>query len=593
MQLHLLIVKCQELILYLQYIIQEYHGVNVSLISQASSEHSCTLATSEDQAELAKQVIEEEFRRELNLNHISSVDIRAPVSIIAAVGDGMASTTGVAGRFFSSLGDAKINVLAIAQGSSERNISAVVWSNESTRALRAVHAAFNLSNMTARVGIIGMSEVGNSLMRLLETQRDTLKANFDLDIQVCMVYPNSDSGKILSLKNDTESGTDSITIGAYEAATRETEVPREKTKTMFADEEEVAVVQEGGLSMCFDALFRKECAYHAIFDCTNDEAAGRYHADWLRAGVDVITANNMALSGPKNQREEIKEAEKANGKQSAHYMREVTVAGGLPVISTLRSLLHSGDSVRRIDVILTVVKSYVMFRISPPPNVATCSQFDVACSNGVFEGDMKTPSGAFVGEACSFSQAVREAIQLGLMEDDPTMDLSQEYAARVLMSLARELGMDQDNETEDILSRSDTLVDLAGDLDFQNLPPEIDEQVQKRVDAAKAKGCVLRSIASIDVKLKSIQIRILEVPYHHTFAVSPPGCSCVRFFTRRHDRYPLIVQGPTAGADSTASGLLAEVLQRTRGISTPRSHALVPRGSSGASLQKNGINGSH
>ena len=225
-----------------------------------------------------------------------------------------------------------------------------------------------------------------------------------------------------------------------------------------------------------------------------------------------------------------------------------------------------------------------MFRISPPPNVANCSKFDVDVSNGVFEGHMNSSSSACIGEACSFSQAVREAIQLGLTEDDPSLDLKHEYAARVLMALARELGMDKENETEQIQKNSDVLADIDDSLDFLNLPPHIDEQVQKRVDAAKDKGCVLRSIASIDVKSKSIQIRILEVPNHHTFAVSPPGCSCVRFFTRRHERYPLIIQGPSAGADSTASALLAELLQRTRGISTPRSLALIRRGSSGAFL---------
>ena len=235
-----------------------------------------------------------------------------------------------------------------------------------------------------------------------------------------------------------------------------------------------------------------------------------------------------------------------------------------------------------------------MFRISPPPNVSTCSEFDVASSNGIFQGDMETSSSAFVGDACSFSQAVREAIQLGLTEDDPTLDLNHEYAARVLMSLARELGMDQDNETENIKKDSDVLSEMDNSLDFENLPPHIDEMVQKRVDAAKANGCVLRSIASIDVQSKRINIKILEVPNHHTFAVSPPGCSCIRFFTKRHDPYPLIIQGPSAGADSTASALLAELLQRTRGISTPRSLALVRRGSSGVFLHNkhsNSLNG--
>lgn len=113
-------------------------------------------------------------------------------------------------------------------------------------------------------------------------------------------------------------------------------------------------------------------------------------------------------------------------------------------------------------------------------------------------------------DAVSHTVYSREAIELGLTEDDPALDLSQEYAARVLMSLARELGMDQENETDDITRNSDVLVGIHSSLDFQNLPPYIDEQVQKRVDDAKAKGCVLRSIGSIDVKTKSIQIRILE-----------------------------------------------------------------------------------
>ena len=259
-------------------------------------------------------------------------------------------TTGVAGRFFSSLGGAKINVLAIAQGSSERNISAVVWGSDSTRALRAVHAAFNLSNMTARVGIIGMSEVGISLLRLLESERDALKSNFDLDVQVCVVCPKSGNGEILSLNNDTESGTQSLTIGAV---TRLAEDRDKLAKTTFADEEQVAVASNGGLCLCFDTLFRKECTFHAIFDCTNDEESGRYHAGWLRAGIDVITANNRGLSGPKEQREDIKEAEKFNGKESGVYSIETVVAGGLPIISTLRSLLHSGDKIRRIDGIFT------------------------------------------------------------------------------------------------------------------------------------------------------------------------------------------------------------------------------------------------
>ena len=146
-------------------------GLNVVLISQASSEHSITIAISMKQAIDAKTAVEEEFHKELKQNHIYKVEVIQPCSIIAAVGDGMHLTSCVSGRFFTALGDAKINILALSQGANERNISAVVLEEESTRALRAVHAAFRLSHTNVRVGIIGMNEIGMSLLKLLQEQR--------------------------------------------------------------------------------------------------------------------------------------------------------------------------------------------------------------------------------------------------------------------------------------------------------------------------------------------------------------------------------------------------------------------------------------
>jgi homoserine dehydrogenase len=334
-----------------------------------------------------------------------------------------------------------------------------------------------------------------------------------------------------------------------------------------------------------------------VFDCTNDETVAMHHATWLRSGIDVVTANNTGLSGPKPVRQEIKEAEQALGKQSAKYLRQVTVAGGLPVLSTLRSLLNSGDVIRRIDGVFTVVLSYVLFRISPPPDIASCSNFDMEFSNGAFGGDLSPGSDspgstATIGTPCTLSEAIREAIALGLTEEDPTTDLNNEYTARVLMVLARELGMDDDNDVTTIQHSSDTLWDIGKTLGVasprdlgQLLTPEMDQKVKDRVESAQSRGCVLRSISSIDVKSKRIEIKLVEVPTHHVFAVTPPSCSCVRFFTKRHRAYPLIIQGPSAGADSTASALLAELLQRTRGLSNTRTLALSREGS-GAFLNR-------
>jgi len=132
----------------------------------------------------------------------------------------MSNAVGVSGRFFSALGNAKINVLAISQGCSERNISAVVKAEESTRALRAIHGAFRLSNVTIRVGIVGVqnNEIGKSLLKLLQAQRDKLRKTFDIDVQVAAIVPSSTSDQIVRLTKDTPGSTDSLTSMAYKDA---------------------------------------------------------------------------------------------------------------------------------------------------------------------------------------------------------------------------------------------------------------------------------------------------------------------------------------------------------------------------------------
>jgi aspartokinase/homoserine dehydrogenase 1 len=553
----------------------ENKGVNVVLISQASSEHSITFATVQQQAHIAKEALEEEFDKELRQSRISQIEVTSPCSIIAAVGDGMSDVAGVSGRFFSSLGDAKINVLAIAQGCSERNISAVVAQSQSSRALRALHAAFRLSHTVVRVAIVGMNELGESLLKLLETERRKLRITFEIDLQVCAVVVDGDKPDIVCLKDD--SGDDSITLDAFNKATRRSsDTPHAAVQFDSKSPEDVAVLATGGIDSLLANVFREECAHHVVFDCTNDQEASDLHALWLTTGVHVVTANNMGLSGTKEQRDAISAAEVAHGKLSAQYLREVTVGGGLPTITTLRTLLNSGDKIRRIDGILSVSMSYIMFRVSPPPDIARCGRFDEEVTNGAFHGDLTISRDASVGTPCSLSQAVKEAVALDLMEKDPSFDLSNEYTARVLMVLAKELGLDRSISTEDIQNRSDKLVDISADetLDYTSFEGNADKLVEERVKAAAARGCVLRLISSVDVASKSIDIKMMDVPNNHVFAVTPPSSACIRFFTHRYQPYPLVVQGPAAGADCTSSALLAELLHLMRSKIGPKTGAL-------------------
>ena len=159
-------------------------GVSVTLISQASSEHSICIAVPQDLAQRARDVIRDAFAVELVSGQIQSVDITDAQSIVAVVGDGMAGTPGVAGRFFGTLGRAGINIRAIAQGSSERNISAVVDSVESTRALRAAHSGFYLSSKTISIGLIGAGNVGAALLQQIDKQSPRLVDDFNLDLRV-------------------------------------------------------------------------------------------------------------------------------------------------------------------------------------------------------------------------------------------------------------------------------------------------------------------------------------------------------------------------------------------------------------------------
>ena len=534
-------------------------GVNVVLISQASSEHSITFATIEAHAEIAQKAISEEFSKELKQNRISEITVNSPTSIIAAVGDGMHNVTGVSGRFFSALGDAQINVLAISQGCSERNVSAVVSASNSTRALRALHAAFRLSHTTVRVGVVGMNAEGKSLLSLLQSQRNKIRHAFDVDLQVCAVAPESSKTKIYTLAKDPSD--DSITMSALDQMINPHDANPRISFSNGDKAPEVVASEHDDLSGLLNTIVRPESANHVIFDCTSDPEASQYHPEWLRAGVHVVTANNKGMSGPKELQDAIAAAENANGKNSAKYLREVTVSGAIPVISTLRTLLTSGDKIRRVDGIFSVSMSYIMHRISPPPNDTECGLFDEAMTGGAFKAS------AGLGSACAFSQALNEAVDMFLTETDPEKDLSNEYTARMMMVLAKELGLDSNLSLEEMIDKSDKLGDS-------------DDVIRQRVAAAEAKGCVLRHVASLDVKSRSLDINILEVPNHHVFAVTPPTSACVRFFTQRYHQYPLVIQGPAAGADCTSSALLAELLSLMSNKIGSKSGSLGRSGSS-------------
>lgn len=302
-------------------------GVSVTLISQASSEHSICIAVPSNVAERARQVISDAFAEELEGGQIQRVDVTDAQSIVAVVGDGMAGTPGIAARFLGTLGRAGINIRAIAQGSSERNISAVVDSDDATRALRAAHSGFYLSSKTLSIGVIGPGTVGSALLRQIEKQRQRLADDFNIDLRVRAIARS----KTMLL------GDRRIGLGDWQQQFDTAAVDLDLDR--------------------FEAHINPDHLPHAIIiDCTASESVTSKYTEWLSRGIHIITPNKKAFSGSY---ESYRALQAAADEGSAHYFYETTVGAALPVITTLCDLIHTGDEVHSVNGILSGTLAYL------------------------------------------------------------------------------------------------------------------------------------------------------------------------------------------------------------------------------------------
>ncbi|MCI0434753.1 MAG: aspartate kinase, partial [Gemmatimonadetes bacterium] len=302
------------------------HRISVILISQASSEHSICFAVPFDQADRAETVVRQAFDRELEHGQIQQVELARECSIVAVVGDGMAGTPGVAAKMFSALGNAGVNIRAIAQGASERNISAMVASRDLTRALRSVHASFYLSAHTVSIGVIGPGLVGGAFLEQLASQASRLRETFNLDLRLRGV------------------------LGSRRMVLGDSVLDVQQWKRAYVDGAPADIDT-------FVAHIDAEHLPHAVvIDCTaSGEVAARY-PDWLARGVHVVTPNKCANSGALSLFDAIAASRRHGG---THYLYEATVGAGLPVIQTLRDLRETGDDIRRIEGILSGTLSYL------------------------------------------------------------------------------------------------------------------------------------------------------------------------------------------------------------------------------------------
>ncbi|HUG31459.1 MAG TPA: bifunctional aspartate kinase/homoserine dehydrogenase I [Acidimicrobiia bacterium] len=473
-------------------------GVSVVMISQGSSEHSICFAVPDIQADVARRAVEGAFAAERQRGLLRDIEVTKGCTILAAVGDGMSGTPGIAARLFGSLVRAGVNVKAIAQGSSERNISVVIDGADATRALRAAHSGFYLSRQTLSIGLIGPGHVGGTLLDQMALRLDWLMEEYGVDLRVRAIA--SSSTMVLDEHR--------IDLGTW----------RERL------EERSAGTMPTELDTLADYVQNESVPHAAIIDCTASANIAMGYGDWLARGIHVITPNKKANSGPIDYYRALQTAAR---RADAHYFYETTVGAALPIIQTLRDLVQTGDQIHRIE--------------------------------GVFSGTLSYLFNSFDGSK-PFSEIVRAARDRGYTEPDPREDLSGMDVARKVVILARELGLDTGLDDIHIDSLIPEGLDEGTVEDFLGRLASHDTAMLDMVAEASSSGKVLRFVGVID-PVDGCQVSLRSYQTDHPFARIRLTDNIVAFSTARYSENPLIVQGPGAGPEVTAGGVFADLLR--------------------------------
>jgi aspartokinase/homoserine dehydrogenase 1 len=482
-------------------------GVSVILISQASSEHSICIAVPSAQAEKAKHALEKSFFAEIKYGQIEKVHVINECSIIAMVGDNMVEKPGVAGKFFAALAAARINIRAVAQGSSERNISAVIDQKDSVRALRATHSAFYLSEHTISLGIVGLGQIGKTFLNQIYERKNLLKEKFNLDIRVRGVC--NSKNMLLSEKGFLLG--DNINLAESGGRVDLAESNRKVDLVEFVNQ-----------------IKSENIPHSVIIDCSASDEMANHYETWLKNGLHVITPNKKAGSGDWHRYQKIKEASQLFER---NFLYEATVGAGLPVLSTLIDLIQTGDEIIKIEGILSGTLSFIFTEFA---------------------------------KGTKFSQVVAQAKLKGYTEPDPRDDLNGLDFARKMVILARDSGFSinlSDIKIESLVPAE--LKETKNVDEFMTALAKYDDAMEQRKN--EVKGSTLRYMGSYNAKTNQVDVGLKAIPLDHPFARLQGSDNIIAFTTKRYQN-PLIVQGPGAGPEVTAGGIFADLLRLARNL---------------------------
>jgi bifunctional aspartokinase / homoserine dehydrogenase 1 len=486
-------------------------GISVTMISQSSSESSICLAVPGADAEQAEQALKAAFVNDLSRGDVEEIVVRAGVGLVAAVGLGMAQTPGVAARVFAALAAKRVNVLAIAQGSSELNISLAVEDAHVADALRAIHGEFGLERLDTGEDsprfmdllLLGCGGIGRTLIRQLLGRGDEVFDRFGLQPRVVGICDRS--GYRFEPRGLSRSELEAIVAGK---------------------EAGQSLASQGAESGTPDDMLRAALTWRlsrpVLVDVSDSDTADTFSLAFS-LGCDVATANKKPLADDPTAWARLRD-------DAARYGRllraEATVGAGLPVVDTLEMLVHTGDRVTSAEGSLSGTLGYLMGRLE---------------------------------DGALLSEAVEQAISLGYTEPDPMQDLSGQDVARKAIILGRLSGLAPHAQVELTGLVDSACEGLPVPELLERLRAEADAPMAARLAAAKEAGLALRYVASVTAG--SITVGPVEVPADSALGRLQGTDNLVVFHSERYDARPLVVTGPGAGAEVTAMGVLGDILR--------------------------------
>ncbi len=471
-------------------------NINVILITQGSSEHNITFAVSPDKAEIARRKVENEFAYEMQGGLIRPIKVESKLTVVAIIGQQMRFRPGISGRMFQALGRNGINCVAIAQGSSELNISVVIPESDVAKALNALHDAFFLSNeRDINVFVVGTGLIAGELMRQLADQVDRLRKNRRLNI------------RLVGLTN-----------------TRKMMFNEEGIDLSSWSEMLDAQGDKADLQAFIDRTVDLNLTNSIFVDCSASGGVAEHYERLLGESISISTPNKVAASSSFLRYSRLKQIAASN---SAVFGYETNVGAGLPVIGTLNDLHTSGDTIHRIDGVLSGSLSYIF---------------------NTYDGIRP------------FSEVVAEAGEKGFTEPDPRIDLSGKDVQRKIVILSREAGHQielDDVSVEPFLSKEAFEAATVEDF-FEVLRNKDDEALAKRYAEVKSRGNALVMLGQLVNGKASVGLR--EVDSSSPFFHLSGSDNMIVFTSERYSERLLVVRGPGAGASVTAAGVFAEII---------------------------------